>query len=276
MTTINDRIKARAAAATIRQGDQNEIEERKGGDFTPPPAGKAKARLVGYIETGPQKDAKYPDKKPANKFQLVFQLHGKNAKGEEWVRNDGNPMTITTRKFTISRNEKAHAVKIFRQMCPKKDAQHFIELLGRPFWVVVEHETRPSTKPDGKDMVFANIVEAELKPAVKEVLDDDDNVIGYRELAVPEPKESDFVILEWDVPSAEDFEKLTASQKKTLRASPEFKGGAWEALVGVGNPAATDAPDDEEEEGSGEEEEAKTTAAATTSATVSEADLPAL
>lgn len=274
MTTIQDRIKARALAATERHGDQNEIEERKGGDFTPPHAGKAKARLVGYIETGPQKDPKYPDKKPGNKFQLVFQLHGKNADGQEWLRNDGNPMTITTRKFSVSRNEKAHAVRIFRQMAPKKDASHFMELLGRAFWVVIEHNVQPAKEQGKPDVTFANIVEAELKPAVKEVLDDDDNVIGYRELAVPEPKESDFVMLEWDVPSKEDFEKLTDRQKKDLRKADGFKGGAWEALVGGGNPAATDAPDDDEQ--AQDEPEQEEESKPQQSAKVNESDLPDL
>ncbi|AKQ07684.1 hypothetical protein [Yersinia phage vB_YenP_ISAO8] len=275
MTTIQDRIKARAAAAVERQGDQNEIEERKGGDFTPPHAGKAKARLVGYIETGPQKDKRYPDKKPGNKFQLVFQLYGKNADGQEWVRNDGNPMTISTRKFSVSRNEKAHAVRIFRQMAPKRDAQHFIELLGRAFWVVIEHNVQPAKEQGKPDVVFANIVEAELKPAVREVLDDDDNVIGYKELAVPEPKDSDFVILEWDAPNKEDFEKLTERQKKDIRSAAGFKGGAWEALVGGGNPAATDAPDDEDDQPD-DAEEHEEEHKPQQSAKVNESDLPDL
>lgn len=242
--SIQDRIKARAAEAVERHGDQNEVQAGGGGDYTPPHAGKAKARLVGYIETGPQKNPKYPEKKPANNFQLVFQLYGKNAEGAEWVRDDGNPMTITTRKLSVSRNEKAHAVKIFRQMCPKKDAQHFMELLGRAFWVVIEHNSVPSKEQGKPDVVFANIKESDLKPAIREILDDDDNVIGHKEIAVPEPKDSDFVILEWDVPSAEDFGKLTESQKKVIRKAEGFKGGAWEALVGGGNPDTTNAPDD--------------------------------
>ncbi|CCI88404.2 hypothetical protein BN110_033 [Yersinia phage phiR8-01] len=276
MSSIQERLAARAAAAVERHGDQNEIEERKGGDYTPPHAGKAKARLVGYIETGPQKDAKYPEKKPGNKFQLVFQLYGKNADGQEWVRNDGNPMTITTRKFSVSRNEKAHAVKIFRQMAPKRDAAHFMELLGRAFWVEIEHNVQPAKEQGKPDVVFANIIEAGLKPAVKEVLDDDDNVVGYRELAVPEPKDSDFVLLEWDVPSKEDFEKLTEGQKKTLRAATGFKGGAWEALVGGGNPAATDAPDEPDEQEEKEEAAPANENKVQTSAQVDESDLPAL
>ncbi|QYW05840.1 hypothetical protein [Vibrio phage vB_VpaP_G1] len=271
--SIQDRIKARAAEAVERQGDQNEVQAGGGGDYTPPHAGKAKARLVGYIETGPQKNAKFPDKKPTNNFQLVFQLHGKNADGQEWVRDDGKPMTITTRKFSVSRNEKAHAVKIFRQMCPKKDASHFIELLGRAFWVVIEHNSVPSKEQGKPDVVFANIKESDLKPAIREILDDDDNVIGYKEIAVPEPKDSDYVILEWDVPSVEDFEKLTDSQKKVLRKAEGFKGGAWEALVGGGNPDTTNAPDaDEPEEKQEEAEEVKTEAAPQ----VDESDLPAL
>ena len=56
MSSIQDRIAARAAAAVDRTGSQNDVE--KGGEgnkvFKTAPEGKRKARLVGYVEIGKQ------------------------------------------------------------------------------------------------------------------------------------------------------------------------------------------------------------------------------
>ena len=247
MSNIQSRIAQRVQQAVERDGDQNEVVAG-GGDYTPPPAGKAKARLIGYVETGPQLNSKFPTKKATNGFHLVFALYGKNASGESYERDDGKPMHIMSRTYSVGRSEKSNAVKLFRQMCPKKDAQHFLGLLGRAFWVDIEHETQPSNTPGKADVVFANIKEAELKPAVREVLDEDDNVIGYKEIAVPEPADDEYRILEWHVPSKEDFDMLSERQQKKLKSSTEWAGSAWEALCGAGNPAAAGAPSDEGED----------------------------
>lgn len=251
MITTNARlaaIQARAAEAIERNGAQDDATTGGGGDFKVQAAGKAKARLIGYVETGPQVQKNFPDKAAANNFVLEFQLYGKNSEGVEWVTDGDNPkpQTITTRPLTVSRNEKGNAVKLFKQMCPKKDAHHFMELLGRAFWVVIEHNTVPSKEAGKPDVVFANIKEAELKPAVKEKLDEDDNVIGYVEIAVPQPGDDDYRIYEWDKPSKEDFESLSKRQQDTLRKAKDFKNSALAALVGLGNPAATGAPVDDE------------------------------
>lgn len=236
--TRAEQIAARAAAAVERHGDQNDVVAGGGGDYTPPPAGKAKARLVGYFETGPQKNLKFPDKAPTNNFILQFALYGDN-----YTREDGKPMTIESRKFAVGRGEKSNAIKIFRQMCPAKDAQHFMGLLGRAFWIVVEHNTQPAKEAGKPDVVFANIKESELKPAVRDVFDEDDNLIGQREVAVPEATDDQFRIFEWDVPSKEDFDTLTPKYQKIIRGSVGFAQSALAALVGLGNPATTDAPE---------------------------------
>lgn len=246
MTKIQERLAARAEAAVERHGDQGEAVTGGGGEFSPPPAGKARARLVGYIETGPQKDAKYPDKKPANKFQLVFALFGKNSQNESWARDDGKPMVISSRTLTVSRNEKATALKLFKRMCPKGDAQHFLGLLGRAYTLQIEHTTVPSSKAGEKDKVYANIKEDSLAEAVKAILDDDDNVVGYEPLKVPDAPDDFYKVLEWDVPSKEDFEAVSEYHQKRLRSAVGFKESAWFTLVGGGNPAASNAPEEEQ------------------------------
>ena len=245
MASVQERLAARAAAAVERHGDQGEaVAGGGGGDFTPPPAGRARARLVGYIETGPQKDLKYPEKKPANKFRLVFALFGKNAQQESWTREDGKPMLITSRPYLVSRSEKANALKLFKKMCPKGDAQHFIGLLDRGFTLEIVHETQPSKEAGKPDVTFANIKEDTISEAVKPIMDDDDNVIGYEPVKIPAAPDDFFKVVEWEVLNKEDFEALSEAQKKTVRKAVGFKESAWFALVGGGNPAATDKPDD--------------------------------
>lgn len=246
MASVQERLAARAAAAVERHGDQGEaVVGGGGGDFTPPPAGRARARLVGYIETGPQKDLKFPDKKPANKFRLVFALFGKNAQQESWTREDGKPMLITSRPYLVSRSEKANALKLFKKMCPKGDAQHFIGLLDRGFTLEIVHETQPSKEAGKPDVTFANIKEDTISEAVKPIMDEDDNVVGYEPVKIPAAPEDFFKVFEWEVHNKEDFEALSEAQKKTIRKAVGFKESAWFALVGGGNPAASDKPEDE-------------------------------
>lgn len=109
---------------------------------------------------------------------------------------------------------------------------------------MIEHNTQPAKEAGKPDVVFANIKESELKPAVRDVFDDDDNLIGQREVAVPEATDDQFRIFEWDVPSKEDFETLTKKQQTIIRKSVGFAESALFALVG-GNPATTDAPEDD-------------------------------
>lgn len=227
MTTINERLAARAAAAVERTGSQNDVE--KGGEgnktFKLAPAGKQKARLVGYVEIGEQENRFDPSKAPANKFRLRFALFGKECQEE-----DGTPITIDSKDNPVSKFERANAVKMFAAMCPKRDADHFIGLLGRVFWLEVVHN---KSKTDEKK-VYANIKADSIKPGVKDLLDDDDNVIGVTDIACPDAPENMYQIYEWSVPSKEDFDKLKPWDKKELRASVGFAGSALQQLVGDG------------------------------------------
>ena len=271
--SIQDKLKARAAKAVERNGDQAEAQEGGGGEKTykTPPAGKVKARLVGYIEQGPQaRTFKGEVKEPANRFKLRFALYGA---GDTYKNDDGSPILIDSKPMTVSRNNKAAALKMFIRMCPKRDAQHFMELLNRVFWLTVTHnvvEGREGEKP----ITYANIDHESVVPALKDVLDDEDNVIGQREIACEDADEKLFQIFEWDVPSKEDFDNLRPSDQKVIRNSPAFKGSALAALVGEGNPATADAPEDEHEDEP--EDEAKTPGTVTETVEVTEDDLPPL
>ncbi|CCI88866.2 hypothetical protein BN109_027 [Yersinia phage phi80-18] len=246
MTTINSRIAARAAAAVERTGDQAVAVEGSGEkkEYKLAPEGKVKARLIGYVERGPQarKPYKGTPKPPINQFILRFALFGS---GDTYKNSDGSPITVDSRPFTVGRTELSLALKTFVKMCPKKDASHFMELLNRVFWLNIVHRTGEAK--EGKEApIFVNI-DGDIVPAVKDLLDDEDNVIGQVEVACPEADEKLFQIFEWDVPSKEDFEALRPGDQKKIRGSTAFVGSALAALVGEGNPSTTDAPESEDD-----------------------------
>lgn len=247
--SIQDRLAARAAAAVERTGSQNDIE--KGGEgnktFKLAPEGKRKARLIGYVELGKQENRFDPAKDPADQFRLRFALFGTDCQEE-----DGTPITIDSRDITISKFERANAVKLFAQMCPKKDADHFMQLLGRVFWVEIVH----NKSKDGKK-TYANLKQESIKPGVKDLLDDEDNVIGVTPIACEEAPEKMYHIFEWAVPSADDFKALKPWDKSDIRKATNFPGSALEQLVGKGEEkgpansndgAATDEPQGGDEE----------------------------
>lgn len=275
---INDRLAARAAAAVEREGSQNDVEKGGAGTtFALAPAGKQKARLVGYIETGTHAnnmDATKPDRE---EFRLRFALFGKDCQNE-----DGSPITIDTFDMPKSKFERAGAVKLFQKMCPKKDADHFIGLLNRVFWLEVIHkEGKPGA--DGKARTFANIKKDSISVAVKDILDDEDNIIGQQPVACAEAPASMFQIFEWAMPSKEDFDALKPWDKAKIRASKGFKGSALQQLVGDGeqkpstnNGAATDEPPADDEDGGAQEEKQTQGTPTPDNVDVNEDDLPAL
>lgn len=228
--SIQDKIAARAAAAIERQGSYNDTQAG-GGDLKPfkvAPEGKAKARLVGYIELGKQENTFDSTKPPANKFKLRFALFGA---GDAYIDEQGQPLTVDSRPLLISRNEKATAVKLFQQMCPKRDADHFLQLLGRAFWVEVKHvDGKPQA--DGTVKKYANLVQESVKPAVRDILDDEDNVIGIKEVACPEASEDMYVIFEAAFPTKEDFDKLRPYEQDMVRKSVGYAGSAMAQVLG--------------------------------------------
>lgn len=276
MTTVNDRLAARAAAAAERNGNQAEAIAGGGEKkvYKLAPEGKVKARLVGYIERGPQarKPFKGVAKEPANQFVLRFALFGS---GDSYQNEDGSPIMVDSRPFTCGRSELSLALKAFVKMCPKKDAENFIGLLNRVFWLNLVHR-KGESKEGSEAPIFVNI-DGDILPAVKDVLDEEDNVTGQSEVACPAVDDKLFQIYEWDVPSKEDFESLRKSDQTKLRKSTAFVGSALEALVGAGNPAATNEPeggDEQDDEPVSHGEPAG--ADATTSVDVSAEDMPTL
>lgn len=240
-----DRLQKRAEAAVERDGAaQHEAKAGfEGSMFKTPPAGKCRMRLAGYIEIGKQKKVFKGEEKLQDQFILRFTCYGQ---GEDYVNDDGTPVTIDSFPIGKSHSGKSQAVQMFNDMCPLKDADHYIGLMAtRVFWGEIIHKEVPSKEEGKKPMIFANIKRGSIKPGVVDVMDDNYNVIGQKPVAAPELDESMIQLFEWDMPSKEDFDELRSSDQKRIREAANFKGSAIEALVGAGNPAASDAPEDE-------------------------------
>lgn len=149
-------IQAAIAAAAAQGADLNETEAG-GGDYTPPAAGNAMARFIGYIELGEQMHKGYqgsPDKyKPTAMF--IFELSGKNYPPKEFEGvKDGIRISF---KLPISRNEKSGYIKLFNQLNFLRDPQIkvFPQMLGNPFLCRVVHDTWKNAQ--GKDVVTAKL-----------------------------------------------------------------------------------------------------------------------
>lgn len=153
---MTNNILAMAAAAAAIAPNMNEAQTGGGGgDYTPPAEGIARARLVGYVETGIHEKNVGAGKPPVQKpqVQLIFELSGPNHQPK--VLDDGTklPHRITVTE-SYSLNEKANFYKLFRRMNWKGTATHMSQLLGEAFLVTVKHKV--SGEGD-KKRTYANI-----------------------------------------------------------------------------------------------------------------------
>ncbi len=233
--------------------DLNEGKE-SGGDFLLP-SGRAMARLVEYVEFGPQLNKKFPDKEPTNQFRLAFAIWGK---GKDKDGNDATfhsvdgkvikPGIIRTRSLAIwpELNTKANAFKLFKRMNPEKKAKHFAQLLNNEFILDIQHNTAKDAQ--GKDRVYANIdletIQLNINPMSGEPL-----------VKIPEVTDEDmFRVFLWDKPTQEDWDSLFIEGKSDdgksknfvqdlITSSPKYPGSPLELLLTGASSAVEDLPD---------------------------------
>lgn len=143
-------LKAKIAEAKKTGPNMTEAQQG-GGDYTPPAAGLARARLVAYIETGKHEEEFEGKKRDRNKVDLVFELSGPNH--EPRKLDDGTliPIRVTVQE-TLSFSDKANFFKLFAAMNYAGKATHMAELLGEAFIVEVFHRK----SKDGKK-TYANL-----------------------------------------------------------------------------------------------------------------------
>ncbi|MDN7427800.1 hypothetical protein [Burkholderia sp. AU45388] len=144
-------LKAKIAEAAKTGPNMNEAQA--GGEYTPPAAGIARARFVGYYELGTHEGEYQGKKKETPKVDLVFELSGPNH--EPHKKEDGTlvPVRITANE-NLHLNDKAHFFKLFAAMNAASGgtATHMAELLGKAFIVEIFH----SKSKDGK-RTYANL-----------------------------------------------------------------------------------------------------------------------
>lgn len=142
-------LKAKIAEAA--KTGPNMTEAQAGGEYTPPAAGIARARLVGYFELGTHEEEFEGKKRDREKVDLIFELSGPNH--EPRKLDDGTlvPIRVTVQE-TLSFNEKANFFKLFGAMNYAGKATHMAQLLGEAFIVEVFHKK----SKDGKK-VYANL-----------------------------------------------------------------------------------------------------------------------
>ena len=165
---------AKAAAA----GTNMTVAQTGGGDYTPPAAGPALCRFVGYVEIGKQKTNFKGVPGVKEQVQLVFELVGKrHATGD-----DEQPHRVTiTESFSL--NEKANFFKLFQRMNYRQDVQHIAQLLGEGFKCEVVYDKWVGK--DGKertDVVLRNAAGYTIAPPRKE---DEDSETGWVDVTVP-------------------------------------------------------------------------------------------
>ena len=172
--------KALGAKAAAEGADQTKSVVG-GGDYTPPAAGPALVRLVGYVELGKQKGKFKGAEVIKEKVQLIFELVGKRHAVEEGQQ----PHRVTVEE-SYSLNEKANFFKLFQRLNYKQEAQHIVQLLGEGFKAELIHDKWTGT--DGKertDVTFKGPGGYTLSPPRKE---DEDSETGWVDVAVPPAK----------------------------------------------------------------------------------------
>ena len=240
------------------QANANEAKSG-GGDYTPPPKGLARLRLIGYIEVGKhEKPARNGNPaKVEDQAHLIFELSGKGY--EPKVLEDGTkiPQRITV-KLNKSLNEKATYFKLFKRMNYEQKATSFIQLLGSAFLGNVGHYEIPG-KDGAQPTIIANFRDdagnLTIRPPRIEAMDEETGDVVVKPVPVAAPI-SDQRCFIWEG-KPEWFDKMWPSifvdndekdggyYQKLTKSALNFEGSPIEAYlkakgVDLGIPAAED------------------------------------
>lgn len=159
---MSNDILALANAAAEYSTDMTEATTGGGGgDYVPPAEGLARARFIGYIESGVHEKNVGPGKPPVIKpqVQLVFELSG--PLHPPTIKEDGTklPHRVTV-DFNASPNygplnEKAGLYKAFKRMNYEGKAKHMSQLLGTAYLLQINHNKKKGT--DGKERTYVKV-----------------------------------------------------------------------------------------------------------------------
>lgn len=189
MATSIDRFAALGALAASHGKDMTKAQTGGGGDYSPPAAGVCWLRFVAYVELGKQAGSFQGKPTCKEEVQLVFELSG--PKHPPTITDSGEKiphrMTIN---LPLSLNEKAHFFKLFNRMNYAGDAQHMVQLLGRPYKGKIVHRTYKGR--DGKDRIAAELFDKAvgsytIEPPRYDVVDADGEFVETKVKVVDAP-----------------------------------------------------------------------------------------
>ncbi len=206
-----------AAFKVLQNKDQLQNQTiSSGGDYTPPAAGLAKLRFVGYIEVGKHRKVFKGVESFKPLVKLVFEIHGK-----KWEPKDidgkkiPQRITITT---THSTSSKAGFYKLFLKMRDgREEVTHMAEMLGEGFMGKIVHREY-TTQQDGKEVkkVIAELCDSEkawtITPPYVDVAvqDEEGELTGEyerRPQSVP-PALGELRLFIWDLADKEQWDSL--------------------------------------------------------------------
>lgn len=176
-----------------------------GGDYTPPPAGPCRLRLVGYVEIGSHMTKGYqgtPDK-VKHQARAFFEVSGPK---HPPVERDGKqfPCAVVGLHLGISLHEKASFKKLFDRLNYKGTATHIAMLLGEGFRGNLVH--REYKGADGKPRTALELKNAEgwqiFPPRVEDV-----ETGEMREVSVA-PALTPLKCLLWSRPTRQQWESI--------------------------------------------------------------------
>lgn len=254
---LQDKVKK----AVQVSADMNEA--KAGGEYSPPAAGLALLRFVGWVELGQHKTEYAGQTKTPWKAEAIFELHGKKYPVEEYEgKKYAKRITVKLNVPAPGQKPSAKSVfyKLFKAMNWEGKYTHMAEMLGQDFLGDVYHREWEHQGRKGIAAQFNNpeIEESPLSIRSPHVsVMNEDNEPETKRVKVPEPI-SDLRLFLWSAPDAEQWasiyipgeypeekdEKTGKVTKKarsknvwqeTIKASIAFEGSEVEALL-LGDP----------------------------------------
>jgi hypothetical protein len=201
-------IQEALAQATTQGPDMNEAQKGGGGDYTPPPAGLARLRLVEYIELGQHVDGPAGKEKQKELVWVKWELSGPKHKPKELDDGKKIPFTIS-QTMPLSLNEKARFYKLFKRLNHTGEARHFAEFLD-PKWSFIGDVIHKESGEGTDKRVYANLYNAEgstIRPPFIVTIDEETGEEGQKKLPA-DPALSPLKLFLWNFATKDMWDAL--------------------------------------------------------------------
>lgn len=196
---------ANVAAAAAQTTDMTKAQA--GGDFTPLAAGPARARFVGYIETGRQLGKFQGTETKKLKAILLFEISGPKHPPREF---DGKKIpNVIAVKLDYSLSAKSHFFRVAQMLNWEGKAKHLAELLGTAYKVTVYHRKYKIGEKEFTDVQLQDPASKawSFQPPRYEIVNEEGPTGEMAELKVDAPL-SDLRCFIWDHADMEQWASL--------------------------------------------------------------------